>query len=207
MCFFFFFFQAEDGIRDYKVTGVQTCALPIFTSPQAAGAQPLPRRRGSRAGRVCGSRGVAGRRAARTARGAAGVTGSSARRVDPALLPRPLGVRDRRDARDRSRDREDPHPSRARRVERSIGEPAMNDIESRLAETMKARARNVEPDDETAALARITSRVDGRRNRALMVLGVAAAIALVIGAVALFRQGEDKQRVGVTATTTTVPVS
>ena len=28
--FFFFFFQAEDGIRDYKVTGVQTCALPIL---------------------------------------------------------------------------------------------------------------------------------------------------------------------------------
>src|SRR5256885_2857501 len=28
----FFFFQAEDGIRDYKVTGVQTCALPIFYS-------------------------------------------------------------------------------------------------------------------------------------------------------------------------------
>src|SRR5205807_5909127 len=29
-CFcIFFFFQAEDGIRDYKVTGVQTCALPI----------------------------------------------------------------------------------------------------------------------------------------------------------------------------------
>src|SRR5256885_4036491 len=28
MCFFFF--QAEDGIRDYKVTGVQTCALPIL---------------------------------------------------------------------------------------------------------------------------------------------------------------------------------
>src|SRR5256885_3754193 len=27
---FYFFFQAEDGIRDYKVTGVQTCALPIF---------------------------------------------------------------------------------------------------------------------------------------------------------------------------------
>src|SRR5205807_2716000 len=25
----YFFFQAEDGIRDYKVTGVQTCALPI----------------------------------------------------------------------------------------------------------------------------------------------------------------------------------
>src|SRR5256885_10020573 len=28
----FFFFQAEDGIRDYKVTGVQTCALPICTA-------------------------------------------------------------------------------------------------------------------------------------------------------------------------------
>src|SRR5207302_4291709 len=29
--FFFFFFQAEDGIRDFHVTGVQTCALPILT--------------------------------------------------------------------------------------------------------------------------------------------------------------------------------
>src|SRR5688572_32667072 len=28
-CSFFFFFQAEDGIRDLTVTGVQTCALPI----------------------------------------------------------------------------------------------------------------------------------------------------------------------------------
>src|SRR5256885_16551433 len=30
----FFFFQAEDGIRDYKVTGVQTCALPIYGDGQ-----------------------------------------------------------------------------------------------------------------------------------------------------------------------------
>src|SRR5437660_5751428 len=30
LCFFFFFFQAEDGIRDGHVTGVQTCALPIY---------------------------------------------------------------------------------------------------------------------------------------------------------------------------------
>src|SRR5258708_14011285 len=29
---FFFFFQAEDGIRDDLVTGVQTCALPISTN-------------------------------------------------------------------------------------------------------------------------------------------------------------------------------
>src|SRR5438105_8497421 len=31
-CYFLFFFQAEDGIRDPLVTGVQTCALPIYTS-------------------------------------------------------------------------------------------------------------------------------------------------------------------------------
>src|SRR2546430_15751575 len=36
--FFFFFFQAEDGIRDLTVTGVQTCALPIcFFSAAAIG--------------------------------------------------------------------------------------------------------------------------------------------------------------------------
>src|SRR5256885_10067316 len=32
-----FFFQAEDGIRDYKVTGVQTCALPISGTEGSAG--------------------------------------------------------------------------------------------------------------------------------------------------------------------------
>src|SRR5260221_3895036 len=32
-----FFFQAEDGIRDHCVTGVQTCALPIFGAGVAAG--------------------------------------------------------------------------------------------------------------------------------------------------------------------------
>src|SRR5690606_15070712 len=31
--YFFFFFQAEDGIRAFHVTGVQTCALPIWTVP------------------------------------------------------------------------------------------------------------------------------------------------------------------------------
>src|SRR6266540_7197562 len=36
--YFFFFFQAEDGIRDRDVTGVQTCALPIsFPQPRSAG--------------------------------------------------------------------------------------------------------------------------------------------------------------------------
>src|SRR5256885_3116132 len=33
----FYFFQAEDGIRDYKVTGVQTCALPISGGAAAIG--------------------------------------------------------------------------------------------------------------------------------------------------------------------------
>src|SRR3712207_8657191 len=41
ICLFFFFFQAEDGIRDIGVTGVQTCALPIWlvavTFPEIAG--------------------------------------------------------------------------------------------------------------------------------------------------------------------------
>src|SRR5918996_3148624 len=36
----FFFFQAEDGIRDYKVTGVQTCALPISGSTSGGGQHP-----------------------------------------------------------------------------------------------------------------------------------------------------------------------
>src|SRR3989449_2120840 len=40
--FFFFFFQAEDGIRDVAVTGVQTCALPIFTTASFASAAKAP---------------------------------------------------------------------------------------------------------------------------------------------------------------------
>src|SRR6266487_1497469 len=35
--FFFFFFQAEDGIRGGRVTGVQTCALPIFAGGHGGG--------------------------------------------------------------------------------------------------------------------------------------------------------------------------
>src|SRR2546430_12753161 len=40
----FFFFQAEDGIRDLTVTGVQTCALPI-SMPPSAGRQRAERAR------------------------------------------------------------------------------------------------------------------------------------------------------------------
>src|SRR5438128_7023173 len=48
---FFFFFQAEDGIRDATVTGVQTCALPIWERPATT-----PRWRSSRTGPNSGPR-------------------------------------------------------------------------------------------------------------------------------------------------------
>src|SRR6266487_5649728 len=41
---FFFFFQAEDGIRDGRVTGVQTCALPISKCIGLVAPNPSPRR-------------------------------------------------------------------------------------------------------------------------------------------------------------------
>src|SRR5882757_10167594 len=47
----FFFFQAEDGIRDIGVTGVQTCALPIYGS-RRGGANTAPR------GRACIAQGA-----------------------------------------------------------------------------------------------------------------------------------------------------
>src|SRR5207249_5526080 len=43
-----FFFQAEDGIRDRNVTGVQTCALPIW----ATASSPRTRHRAARAARA-----------------------------------------------------------------------------------------------------------------------------------------------------------
>src|SRR4051794_13199606 len=42
----FFFFQAEDGIRDGRVTGVQTCALPIFQAQDPRAARLALRARG-----------------------------------------------------------------------------------------------------------------------------------------------------------------
>src|SRR5882762_8460478 len=41
MFYFFFFFQAEDGIRDSSVTGVQTCALPISARCTQSYGRPL----------------------------------------------------------------------------------------------------------------------------------------------------------------------
>src|SRR5256885_5610421 len=74
---YMFFFQAEDGIRDYKVTGVQTCALPISRRAIAVAVPawaehrqrvghhrpPLPGRRGRRRGVRGIAADAAGRRA------------------------------------------------------------------------------------------------------------------------------------------------
>src|SRR5256885_5159292 len=52
VCCWFFFFQAEDGIRDYKVTGVQTCALPISGVARGSRGGRGRADRDSRAGRA-----------------------------------------------------------------------------------------------------------------------------------------------------------
>src|SRR5437762_13870928 len=102
-----FFFQAEDGIRDTSVTGVQTCALPISdrhisAAPPAAGRlpfdhpheSPLPtpqppteeclRSEERRVGKECRSRGGAARHEQKGA--AAGGPSSSANRHAPGVL-------------------------------------------------------------------------------------------------------------------------
>src|SRR5207247_7841668 len=57
----FFFFQAEDGIRDPLVTGVQTCALPISCASRAGQS-----RRSSPSGRARGGSSTLGSRPAAT---------------------------------------------------------------------------------------------------------------------------------------------
>src|SRR5438093_8893399 len=76
--FVFFFFQAEDGIRDWSVTGVQTCALPIWSPrPARVGRPGGPRRPPGALGREparcrpaagVGARALGGRSAAGQAR-------------------------------------------------------------------------------------------------------------------------------------------
>src|SRR5687767_3567712 len=81
-----FFFQAEDGIRDKLVTGVQTCALPIYAPARARGfgrAGGRARRVGSPhrppAGRGRSGRALGARRPARTR------TAPPAPRADPQI--------------------------------------------------------------------------------------------------------------------------
>src|SRR2546430_16041862 len=55
----FFFFQAEDGIRDLTVTGVQTCALPILvynSAPSHRGPEPERRHAAEPESRLDGAR-------------------------------------------------------------------------------------------------------------------------------------------------------
>src|SRR5256885_11045524 len=78
----FFFFQAEDGIRDYKVTGVQTCALPIWPAARrsAAAARRWPSPPPSTACAGCPWTGPAG--------ACAGGAPGPGRRHGPAMPPR-----------------------------------------------------------------------------------------------------------------------
>src|SRR5207248_7766557 len=62
----FFFFQAEDGIRDRTVTGVQTCALPIFTRDHLGDSEPRMRSSVSFTSRS--ARSLSSRRTARNVR-------------------------------------------------------------------------------------------------------------------------------------------
>src|SRR5439155_14824123 len=73
----FFFFQAEDGIRDGHVTGVQTCALPISRAGSVAAARSCRRSR----------RSTAARGAASAPRGAAPSRGTAGRRTPPPSRP------------------------------------------------------------------------------------------------------------------------
>src|SRR3989449_6821396 len=82
---FFFFFQAEDGIRDVAVTGVQTCALPIFSGLT---------------GRVWGGR--SGRKAQQVTVGEAG--DGLRKKVDDQVRIERWGI-GRADAEDRSEER------------------------------------------------------------------------------------------------------
>src|SRR2546429_5117394 len=63
----FFFFQAEDGIRDVAVTGVQTCALPISALAPGAPRRRLAPPRGARRRRRGDARGARARRPAQAA--------------------------------------------------------------------------------------------------------------------------------------------
>src|SRR2546429_3872536 len=73
----FFFFQAEDGIRDVAVTGVQTCALPIY----------VERRRGVRSADPGGDVGTA--RGTDEPHDRAPTLDGPARRPDPGSASRP----------------------------------------------------------------------------------------------------------------------
>src|SRR5438876_11415992 len=81
MLYVFFFFQAEDGIRDGRVTGVQTCALPILAPGFGSDARPRPPAGRSRSAVRSASTGQGDERAL-LARAAAGVPASAQSATD-----------------------------------------------------------------------------------------------------------------------------
>src|SRR5256886_10722154 len=105
----FFFFQAEDGIRDLTVTGVQTCALPICQPRRASQALRLVRSRTTVAGteRTPGSVNAGARVPAHSNRFAKSNRGSRSNRRWPPTethacsrsLPNPLNENPRPDRR------------------------------------------------------------------------------------------------------------
>src|SRR2546426_12263017 len=108
---FFFFFQAEDGIRDYKVTGVQTCALPICSRRGPAFPETATRAR-RRASGPCSSapRAREGRAADRPAPCGSPflVTAVAKRSLDPPDLPMKRSVLLGQDADREDKEREEP---------------------------------------------------------------------------------------------------
>src|SRR6266850_3003796 len=114
---FFFFFQAEDGIRDYKVTGVQTCALPIFAGggPHGSSAKmgrdvrAHPAAMRAPAGRPRPPGRVSGRPGSRARGMARGALGSAARGVRARDGADSRGARPPRRARGRRRAEAAPH--------------------------------------------------------------------------------------------------
>src|SRR3989441_5981623 len=115
-----FFFQAEDGIRDKLVTGVQTCALPISRQPQAAAPAGAPARRPHRRrDRVGPRRGARVRIAAR--RGDADPPHRAGHRTRH-VQPTPPGVARHRE---RAALRADPEPRGRARALRAAQQPAL----------------------------------------------------------------------------------
>src|SRR6266850_6360919 len=125
--FVFFFFQAEDGIRDYKVTGVQTCALPICDrsgGPDCSSGRRAARSAAGGTARSAGRRGIADP-PCRRGRVAAAASRTSRRSCPPVGLgswrarPRPgTSRRDGRRSGSRGRGRRRDRSGRDRRAGR-----------------------------------------------------------------------------------------
>src|SRR5690606_40961803 len=76
---FFFFFQAEDGIRDFHVTGVQTCALPISISSRVSSCSRRSRITSRCSGGSSSSASCSWRRCSKSDSCRSGVSGSATR--------------------------------------------------------------------------------------------------------------------------------